>query len=107
MFSLQYEDIGYQSLASSHNERDMVHDPPVEVAASWPPPNFSNPQSKGPTLVIVELLLISIVCVVVLLRIYSRVYLRKTFGLDDWLILPATVRTLCQRFNTVGTRKHR
>lgn len=98
MFQLRHEDIEYRTiyrLAFSHNERrDMARDPPPEMIASWPPPNFSNPQSKGPTLLIVELLLITIVCVVVLLRIYSRVYLRKTFGLDDWFILPATVGTL-------------
>lgn len=95
MLQLRHEDIEYQTiyhLAFSQNERrDMARDPPPEVIASWPPPNISSPHSKGPTLLIVELLLITIVCVVVLLRIYSRVYLRKTFGLDDWFILPATV----------------
>lgn len=63
------------------------------AAATWPSSNFSNSESKGPTLVVVELLLISITYVVVLLRVYSKVYLRKAFGLDDWLILPATVGT--------------
>lgn len=97
MFQLRHEDIEYRSVylpSFSHSEkRDMARDPPPEVIASWPPPNFSSPQSKGPALLVVELLLITIVCVVVLLRVYSRVYMRKTFGLDDWFILPATVGT--------------
>lgn len=98
MFTLSGGDIGYPSIyqlvAGRNERRDMAHDPPPEVVASWPAPNYAHPRTKGLTLVVVELLLIAIVFVVVLLRVYSRVYLRKTFGLDDWFILPATVGTL-------------
>ncbi|KAL7274618.1 hypothetical protein RUND412_002468 [Rhizina undulata] len=68
----------------------MAKDPPPALIASWPPANKVNPAWRGNGLVVVESLMISLVVIVVGLRIYSRVWMRKSFGMDDWFIIPAT-----------------
>ncbi|KAM0182246.1 hypothetical protein ACHAPF_001135 [Botrytis cinerea] len=44
--------------------------PSPEILASWPIPNYDNPETRG---------------------LYTRLGMSKTFGLDDWLILAAMV----------------
>ena len=65
---------------------------PPEVIASWPAPNYINPQTRGNALVIINSVLISIVFVVICLRLYVRLYIKRWFGSDDALILLAFVR---------------
>jgi hypothetical protein len=66
--------------------------PPPEVVASWPTPNYTNPEKQAPTLLIVELTTLSIALICLVLRLYIR---RKKLGkleLDDWLMIAAAVR---------------
>ncbi|KAF2399187.1 hypothetical protein EJ06DRAFT_75270 [Trichodelitschia bisporula] len=67
--------------------------PPLEVILAWPTPNYTNPQTQGPTLVILNAVFLAIACLFVFLRIYTRLTITKWFGLDDILILAAFVFT--------------
>lgn len=68
-----------------------MRDIPIEVIASWPPGNYTNPETRGNTLVIVNVVLMSLVTFVVFLRLYVRVYLLRWFGIDDLFIIIALV----------------
>ncbi|KAI0167951.1 hypothetical protein BJ166DRAFT_244331 [Pestalotiopsis sp. NC0098] len=65
------------------------------AAFGWPEPNYINPQTRGPTAKILFCILVPLSTVIVLLRIWTRHFISKTFGLDDVLMLlaylPATV----------------
>jgi hypothetical protein len=66
-------------------------DPPSEVILSWPAPNYDNPvrhSDSGPIAVIVFLVLSMLVYFA---RMWSRVVLTKTAGLDDWIMTAAIV----------------
>lgn len=60
--------------------------PPAEVIASWPKPNYVNPESHGNGLLIGSIFLLVITTVVVLLRLWIRVFVVRHPGLDDVLI---------------------
>lgn len=56
------------------------------MSASLPPD-----ESRGPSLIAEEWTTVSIASLLVFLRIYTRVFLRKTAGWDDWTIVMAWV----------------
>src|ERR1700753_1703687 len=62
-----------------------------EVVAQWPKPNYVNPETRGPVLYIVNGTFFFLASVVVVTRLYSRIFIRRWFGLDDALILVAWV----------------
>ncbi|TGO07556.1 hypothetical protein BTUL_0265g00050 [Botrytis tulipae] len=61
----------------------------VDITATldWPVPNYVNPERHGPSLFIVHGILYPIVLAMLGIRIYTRMYISKCFGLDDWLAL--------------------
>ncbi|KAK2784250.1 hypothetical protein FQN53_008690 [Emmonsiellopsis sp. PD_33] len=63
--------------------------PPVDVIASWPRPNFENPEYQGPQLAIVGIVFTAISIFVVILRIWVRMGIKRNAGWDDWLIILA------------------
>lgn len=65
--------------------------PPPEVKATWPAPNYVDPETRGPALLIVEVTILPIALVVLLLRLYVRCILLKNSGWDDWLMVVASV----------------
>ena len=71
--------------------------PPIEVIASWPTPNYINPESRAPIGKVVGSILLVSVTIVILIRLYSRKQLTKGCGLDDLLICLAYVRQAPQR----------
>lgn len=60
--------------------------------ASWPAPNYLDPETRGPAGKIVGSTFMSLVTLVLILRMYTRQFISKGFGLDDVLILIAYVR---------------
>ncbi|KAK6517610.1 hypothetical protein TWF281_004259 [Arthrobotrys megalospora] len=69
--------------------------PPPEVLASWPAPNYVNPENQTMQLMAIEITLCSITTIVMGLRLYSRGVLTKSIGSDDWLMTGALLgRTL-------------
>ena len=73
-----------------------------------PPPgqisNFENPESRGPAIVILCSVFIGIMWPILILRLYSKVWLIRRFGWDDgepdtflcWLLLMCS-HSLCHR----------
>lgn len=68
-----------------------MRDIPIEVLAHFPLPNYNNPKTRGPALLYINGILIGITVVFVFLRVYTRVFIKRWMGADDWLILIATV----------------
>ncbi|KAI1419341.1 hypothetical protein F5Y12DRAFT_720815 [Xylaria sp. FL1777] len=72
--------------------------PPIEVIASWPEPNYINPESRAPAGRIIGSIFLVLVTIVLAIRVYSRKQLTKGCGLDDIFIclayLPATAFTI-------------
>lgn len=65
--------------------------PDVSILNTWPVPNYTNPETRGPVAVIVVSVLLFLVIVLLAVRIYTRLIISKGFGLDDILILLAFV----------------
>jgi hypothetical protein len=67
--------------------------PPADVLLSWPTPNYHNPVTRGPALVIINYIFASIAFITVLLRLYTRTIIKRWFGVDDVFIIIALVGT--------------
>ncbi|TLD15181.1 hypothetical protein PspLS_10722 [Pyricularia sp. CBS 133598] len=76
------------------------------VVATWPPPNHTNPQRRGPALLVIELTILPIALITLLLRLYVRVRIVKSYGWDDWFMVAAAACglgvTLCTIIATQG-----
>jgi hypothetical protein len=68
--------------------------PPVDVLLSWPTPNYDNPVTRGPALLVVNSIFISLAVITVAARIYTRIVIKRWFGIDDVFILLALLFTL-------------
>jgi len=64
---------------------------PLSTIAEWPKSNYIDPVTRGPTNLILNCVFIPIVALIVSVRIYTRVWISKSFGLDDWLIIAAFI----------------
>ena len=70
---------------------DDMRDIPILVLLSFPTPNYVDPETQGRSLIIVNSVLAGLVFIAVALRVYTRVYLKRWFGSDDYAIVFATV----------------
>jgi len=68
-----------------------MRNPPPDVVASWPAPNYTNPETRGPALIIVDLLAVSISTICLGLRLYVRARIVRSVGWDDWLMVGAAL----------------
>lgn len=74
--------------------------PPASVLSTWPAPNYVNPETRGPSAIITVSVLLGLVTLLLVARIYTRVYISRGFGLDDVLILLAYVcETSCSHYS--------
>jgi hypothetical protein len=64
---------------------------PPEVIATWPKPNYVDPVTRGPSLMIIELTLLPIAMIVVFLRLWVRISWLKKSWYDDYLMILAMV----------------
>ncbi|EGX43011.1 hypothetical protein AOL_s00215g797 [Orbilia oligospora ATCC 24927] len=87
--------------ADSHNYPSLNSNPllsepiPLDVVASWPPPNYINPETKHPQMFAWELSLLSLAVIAVVLRLYVRIWMMRPIwgiGGDDWGVGVALVR---------------
>lgn len=69
--------------------------PPPEVIASWPPANYENPETRGPALLIIQLIMLPIALIVLLLRFYVRISIMGKVESDDWFMVAAAVCFIC------------
>ncbi|EOA82009.1 hypothetical protein ACJQWK_05362 [Exserohilum turcicum] len=68
-----------------------MRSPPPEVLLSWPKPNYVDPVTRGPGLMIVELTLLPIAMLVVFLRLWVRISWLKKSWYDDYLMIVAMI----------------
>jgi hypothetical protein len=60
--------------------------PPLEVILSWPKPNYDNPESEGRQVLVINVIFSFLSIVVVSLRLFTRIWIKRQPGLDDLLI---------------------
>ncbi|KAF2018532.1 hypothetical protein BU24DRAFT_458295 [Aaosphaeria arxii CBS 175.79] len=65
--------------------------PPPEVRAQWPTPNYTNPATRGPGIMIVELTLLPLAVICVMLRLWIRIAWLHRSWWDDWLMVIAVI----------------
>ncbi|EED18206.1 integral membrane protein [Talaromyces stipitatus ATCC 10500] len=63
--------------------------PPASVIATWPAPNFVDPELRGPGLLVVNVVFSSLAFILTVLRVYTRGFITSTIGLDDVLAVLA------------------
>lgn len=63
----------------------------MSVLETLPAPNYINPEEHFPATSIVNLVLYPLVVIVTLLRIWTRLRISRTFGIDDVLVIIALV----------------
>jgi len=64
--------------------------PPLSVLLSWPPSNYDNPSEvHGPHFLIITSVFLPIAIFLVFIRTYTRLYVSKSFVLDDGFLLVA------------------
>ncbi|KAJ5562839.1 hypothetical protein N7461_001600 [Penicillium sp. DV-2018c] len=61
--------------------------PPEAITATWPTPNYINPPTRGHGVVIVNVICMSLALLVVSLRLYTRLRITCSAGIDDVLIV--------------------
>lgn len=73
--------------------------PPAEVIASWPEPNYVNPQTRGrPELLIVGGIFLSLSLITFSLRLYTRLRISKNFGADDIVLI---IGVVCNHYRQI------
>jgi hypothetical protein len=65
--------------------------PAPEQLAAFPAPNYVNPVTRGHELTVVNSVFLALATVFLGLRIYTRLFVRKWFGIDDVCIVLAYV----------------
>jgi hypothetical protein len=64
---------------------------PLSVLLTFPQPNYVDPKTQGMSLVLVNAIMAGLVLFAVLLRMYTRIWLKRWVGADDYAIILATV----------------
>jgi hypothetical protein len=65
--------------------------PPLSIIESWPAPNFVNPETRGNANIILNIVFYTLLLFFIGLRIFTRTYLRSSFGADDVFMLLALI----------------
>ena len=73
---------------------------PPSVIDTWPAPDPAHPRTEGPALETVGVVLAVVVSLLVTARIYSRFFLTRAPGIDDAMVVVATVRIFSFRLYT-------
>ena len=69
-----------------------MRSPPLAVLATWPESNYHSPDTRGPAVLVVEMVLLPLAVLAVAGRMYARAFVLKRMWLDDWLMLLSVVR---------------
>ncbi|KAI9649770.1 hypothetical protein NHQ30_002351 [Ciborinia camelliae] len=67
--------------------------PPSDVLSAFPRPNYIDPVTRGPALLIITYVFLPVIYIVVGLRTFTRIHLSKHFGVDDVFLLIALIPT--------------
>jgi hypothetical protein len=63
-----------------------------DIVASWPEPNYVDPETRGNGIIVASILFGLLGTIATALRLYTRLFITRTFGLDDAFIIAAWVR---------------
>jgi hypothetical protein len=74
--------------------RRTIRLPPLDIIEKWPPPNYTHPVTRGPTVVIVSIICACLALSAVGMRFYTRLRILKNPGMDDLLVALALVGLL-------------
>lgn len=74
--------------------------PPLEVMATWPTPNYVDPPTRGHGVLVVNIICICLAFLVVMLRLYTRIRITCSFGVDDVFITLGLVFAIAMVFVT-------
>lgn len=80
--------------------------PAPEVLSTFPQPNYIDPATQGPGLLIITVVFLPIVYLVVGLRTFTRLHLSKHFGVDDVFLLIALLPTTVLRYSCTSHTSH-
>lgn len=62
-----------------------------ELIPTWPKPNYVDPVTRGPLLYIINGIFFGLATITIIVRLYTRIFVRRWVGLDDYLITFAWV----------------
>ncbi|KAE8383231.1 hypothetical protein BDV26DRAFT_161176 [Aspergillus bertholletiae] len=68
--------------------------PPADVLASWPEANYIDPTTRGDSVLVVTIVFATLGFVITLLRLYTRLKITCSPGIDDILIVIAMAFTI-------------
>jgi len=66
----------------------------MEVIASWPHPNYDNPDTRAPDPIVGGVITLTGALVFLGLRMYVRLGIMRRTELDDWVMVVAAVSEL-------------
>ncbi|KAJ5795064.1 hypothetical protein N7457_001663 [Penicillium paradoxum] len=61
--------------------------PPAEILATWPEANYIDPPTRGHSVLIVNIICLSLTFLVVFMRLYTRFRITCSIGIDDLFIV--------------------
>ncbi|KAL4747118.1 hypothetical protein BDW72DRAFT_23153 [Aspergillus terricola var. indicus] len=61
--------------------------PPPEVILTWPTPNYVNPPTRSHGVLIASIIFLALSTIITALRLYTRLRITRTAGLDDILVV--------------------
>ncbi|KIW01527.1 uncharacterized protein PV09_07005 [Verruconis gallopava] len=67
---------------------------PISVLLTFPAPNYTDPQTQGMSLIVINAVFASLVVLAVVLRLYTRTSVKRWIGSDDVAIVVAAIFTL-------------
>jgi hypothetical protein len=66
---------------------------PFPVIVTWPVPNYVDPERRPKEILIASFLFLFLATLIVGLRVWTRVTIRRFVGADDFLVIFALVST--------------
>jgi len=64
---------------------------PPSIYQAWPAPNYVDPPTRGPAILIVGASFLALATLTVGIRLYNRIFIRRWLGPDDGLVVIALV----------------
>ncbi|KAF9248293.1 hypothetical protein DTO013E5_5203 [Penicillium roqueforti] len=80
--------------------------PPAAILDSWPTPNYIDPPTRGHGVLIVNVVCLTLASLVVSLRLYTRVWITCSAGIDDALIVIGLVFGIAMAIVTSIATEH-
>ncbi|KAL4779849.1 hypothetical protein BJX76DRAFT_361400 [Aspergillus varians] len=79
--------------------------PPLEMMASWPKPNYTNPRYQGSQLLVVGVVLLIVSSIMLGLRLWVRIQMKRSAGWDDSIMVAAILFIICSTVTAnLGTK---